>query len=67
MTKDRLFLATYVCSLYTFSLVMFRQKFFLLDSHDVSLISGGIGEVVVIITKDTSNQSIKEMCTWLWK
>ena len=66
-TKDQLFLATYVCLLYTVSLGIFRQKLFLLHTHKVSSRSGGVGEGVVITTKDTSNQSIKEKCAWLWK
>ena len=66
-TKDQLFLATYVCPPYTVSLGIFRQKFFLLDTHKLSSRSGGVGEGVVITTKDTSNQSIEEMCAWLWK
>ena len=66
-TKDKLFLATYVCPPYTVSLGIFRKKVFLLDTHKVSSRSGGVGEGVVITTKDTSNQSIEEMCAWLWK
>ena len=57
-TKDQLFLATYVCPPYTVSLGVFRQKFFLLDTHKDSSRSGGVGEGVVITTKDTSNQAI---------
>ena len=66
-TKDQLFLATYVCTPYTVSLGIFRQRFFLVDTHKVSLRSGGVGEGVVITTRDTSNQLIEEMCAWLWK
>ena len=66
-TKDQLFLAIYVCSPYTVSLGIFRQKFFLLDAHKVSSRSGGVGEGVVITTKHTSNQLIEEICAWLWK
>ena len=46
---------------YTVSLGIFRQTFFLLDTHKVSSGSGGVGERVVKTTKDTSNQSIEEM------
>ena len=65
--KDQLFLATYVCPRYTVSLGIFTQNYFLLNTHKVSSRSGGVGEGVVITTKDTSNQSIEEMCSWLWK
>ena len=60
-TKDQLFLATYACPPHTVSLAIFRQKFFLLDAHKVSSRSGGVGEGVVIATKDTRNQSIEEI------
>ena len=66
-TKDQLFFATYFCPPYTVSLGIFRQKVFLLDTHKVSSRSGDVGEGVLIVTKDTSNQSIEEMCSWLWK
>ena len=66
-TKDQLFLATYVCPPYTVSLGIFRQKFFLLDTQKVSSRSGGVFEGVVITNKDRSNQSVEEMCAWLWK
>ena len=58
--KDQLFLATYVCPPYTVSLGIFRQKFFLLDTHKVSSRSDGADEGAVITTKDTSNQSINQ-------
>ena len=58
MTKDQLLPATYVCPPYTVSLGIFRQKFFLLDPHKVSSRNGGVGEGVVITTKQSINQSI---------
>ena len=51
-TKDQLFLATYVFPPYTISLDIFRQKFFLLDTYKISSRSGGVGQGVVITTKD---------------
>ena len=66
-TKDQLFLATYVFPPYTVSLGIFRQKVFLLDTHKISSRSGGVGEGVVITTKDISNQAVEEMCAWFWK
>ena len=65
MAKDQLFLATYVCPHYTFSLGILRQKVFLLDTHKVSLRSGAVGEEVVTTTKDTNNRTVDEMCAWL--
>ena len=66
-TKDQLFLATYVFPPYTVSFDLSRQMFWLLDTHKVSSRSDDVGEGLVIATKETSNQSIEEMCAWLWK